>query len=67
MENFRQVTKEIFFRTVGNLDVHPRVREETLKTRVFVSDWFLPTREHLGISMSETNKPTKFFIRANLF
>ena len=66
MKDFREVTKEIFFRTVGKLNVHPRVREETLKTSVFVSDWLLPTHARLGVSMSETNKPTRFFIYADI-
>jgi hypothetical protein len=53
----KEVTKDEFFKAVGPLDVHPRVREETLRQDFIVSDWEVrPSRQIIGVSKSGTGR-----------
>lgn len=63
-----EVTKDVFFKTVGPLDVHPRVDVATLKERKHVSNWEMNhTRKRVGRSIPDSHgiDPTLFFLGSN--
>ena len=60
---FKQISKEQFFSTVGQLDVHPRVLVESFKTPTHVSVWELKNRAVVGRSES-TNGHHRYFVPA---
>lgn len=60
-----QVSETEFFRTVGQLNVHPRVDVATLKGRNHVSHWEMLDGARRVVGRSESDswdvEPTKFF------
>ena len=51
----RMVSQSEFFAVMNPLDVHPRVDVTTLRDRIHVSRWELPTREIIGISKTDSH------------
>lgn len=45
---FREVSKDEFFKTVGQLNVHPWPRNVPYKDPTYGSDWKLPNGEVIG-------------------
>ncbi len=62
----KQISRDEFFSSIGRLNVHPYVRDSTLKGRFHVSDWIMQdgTRRCVAVTESDAHlgEPTKFYV-----
>lgn len=63
---FKEISREAFFATVGQMDVHPMVDERTLKGRFYTSIWKLRNQKIVGKTISDSHgiEPGQYFVVA---
>lgn len=60
----KEVSSAFFFETVGQMNVHPKPVEETLRDGPYVSIWETPRREKMGVSVAARGGAKRYWVPA---